>query len=152
MKVLFICTGNTCRSLMAQFLMNKKAADRGMAGWEARSAGVAAERYFQVPPGACRALAERGVAEISHTPQLVGREILGWADVVLPMTRGHREYLLDEYPEFGSKVRLFSEAAGWGERDVEDPIGQPDAAYRRCRDLLEEGLESIIGKHVPEKH
>ncbi|MDE2293144.1 MAG: low molecular weight protein arginine phosphatase [Elusimicrobia bacterium] len=148
MKVLFVCTGNTCRSLMAERLLLKLAADRGLPGVEARSAGVAAERYFPVPEGVRKALAERGTSPEGHVPQLVGRELLAWADLVVPMTRAHREGLLDQYPEFTSKTRLFSELAGRGEADVADPIGKPDAVYKACRDELESGLESFLRDHA----
>jgi len=147
MKVLFVCTGNTCRSLMAEFLFNKMAADEKLEGWQARSAGVAAEGYFPIPSGVKRALGERGIEKVEHTPELVHRELMDWADVIVPMTRGHREYLVDQYPEFRSKVRLFSELAGWGQRDVEDPIGRPDPVYQACRDSLEEGLQNILRNH-----
>ena len=149
MKVLFVCTGNTCRSLMAERLLRKMAADKGLKGWEARSAGMAAERYFPVPGGVKRALAERATDADGHTPQLVTRELLAWADLVAPMTAGHREALLDEYPEFTSKTKLFSELAGRGEADVADPIGQPDDVYRKCRDELETGLTAFLRNHAP---
>ncbi len=151
MRVLFVCTGNTCRSLMAERLLGKMAADRGLSGWEARSAGVAAERYFPVPAGVKKALAERGAVTDGHVPQLVGRELMGWADVVVPMTRVHRETLLDQYPEFTSKTRLFTELAGRGEADVADPIGQPDAVYKSCRDEIETGLDAFLRSHEPKK-
>ncbi|MBI3297056.1 MAG: low molecular weight protein arginine phosphatase [Elusimicrobia bacterium] len=148
MKVLFVCTGNTCRSLMAERLLLKMAADRKLAGWDARSAGVAAERYFAVPDGVKKALADRGTSTEGHVPQLTGRELLAWADLVVAMTSGHREALLDQYPEFTSKTKLFSELAGRGEADVADPIGQPDAVYRRCRDEIETGLDAFLRKHA----
>lgn len=149
MKVLFVCTGNTCRSLMAERLLLKLAADKGLTGWESRSAGMAAERYFPVPGGVKRMLAERGTNADGHTPQLVSRELLAWADLVAPMTSGHREALLDQYPEFTSKTKLFSELAGKGEADVADPIGQPDDVYRKCRDELQSGLEAFLRNHAP---
>ncbi|TBR20962.1 low molecular weight protein arginine phosphatase [bacterium] len=149
MKILFVCTGNTCRSLMAERLLLKLAADKGLKGWEARSAGMAAERYFPVPGGVKRALADRGTNADGHVPQLVSRELLAWADVVAPMTAGHRDALLEEYPEFTSKTKLFSELAGRGEADVADPIGQPDEVYRRCRDELASGLDAYLRNHAP---
>lgn len=148
MKVLFVCTGNTCRSVIAERLLRKMASDKGLQGWEARSAGVAAERYFPMPEGVKKALAERGTSPEGHIPQLVGRELMGWADLVVAMTRGHREALLDQYPEFTSKTKLFSEIAGRAEADVADPIGQPDAVYRRCRDEIETGLQAFLRDHA----
>ena len=152
MKILFVCTGNSCRSVMAEFLLNKMAADLGLKDWEARSCGVAAERYFPIPGGVHKALAARGITEVSHTPQLVTREALRWADAVLCMTRGHKEILLDEYPEFTDKIRAFGEFVGWGPRDIEDPIGQPEPVYRACSDILEKGIRSVIETHAAEKH
>jgi len=148
MNILFVCTGNSCRSVMAEFLLNKLAADRGLKEWEARSCGVAAERYFPIPGGVHKALGERGIAGVSHIPQLVTRELLKWADAVLVMARGHKEFLLDEYPEFTGKVHLFSEYAGWEPRDIEDPIGQPDPVYLACCATLEKGTRSIIESHA----
>ena len=152
MKILFVCTGNTCRSVMAERLLRKMAADRGLAGWEARSAGIAAERYFAVPSGVVKALAERGATPEGHVPQLAGREVLAWADLVVAMTQGHREALLEQYPEFTSRTRLFSELAGRGEADVADPIGQPDEVYRRCRDEIETGLDAYLRNHASQTH
>ena len=144
MKVLFVCTGNSCRSVMAHFLLNRMAADRELSGWEARSAGIAAERHFGVPDGVRNALKAKGIEDIEHVPQLATREILRWADLVLPMARMHRDYLLDQYPEFTSKTRLFLQHAGSGEKDVPDPIGKPDAGYVECRDLIEGALLKIL--------
>lgn len=132
---------------MGEYLVNRMAADGKLPGWEARSCGVAAERYFPVPGGVRKALAERGITDIKHTPQLVSRELLGWADLVLAMAKGHREMMLDEYPEHTDKIRLFGEEAGWGERDVSDPIGQPVEVYIRCRDAIEDGLRSVVERH-----
>lgn len=150
MKILFVCTGNSCRSVMAEFLLARAAADRGLKDWEARSCGVAAERYFPIPGGVHKALGERGIT-VEHTPQLVTRDLLRWADAVLCMTRGHKEVLLDEYPEFTSKLHSFGEYAGWGARDIDDPIGQPDPVYKACSDILEKGIRSILETHATEQ-
>ena len=144
MKILFVCTGNSCRSVMAEYLFNKIAAERGLSGWEARSAGIAAERYFGVPPEALKALDERGISEVRHVPQLATRELMAWADLVLCMAAVHFEVLHDQFPEHIEKTHLFLKYAGLGERDVDDPIGQPDEVYRRTRDIVGSGLEAVL--------
>lgn len=151
MHILFVCTGNSCRSVMAECLFNHLAKERGLAGWEARSCGVAAERSFPIPSGVRKAMSLRGIARVDHVPQLVTRELLDWADAVVPVTRGHLELLLDKYPESSSKTRLFSEMAGWATRDIDDPIGQPDSVYLACADILEAGTRSILERHGTQK-
>jgi protein-tyrosine-phosphatase len=135
---------------MAHYLLNKMAADRGLP-WEARSAGVAAERYFKVPPGVINALLERGITEIEHTPRLVTRESMKWADLVLGMAGHHVEALHDLFSEHIGKTHLFLEFAGTGTRDVDDPIGQPDEVYQRARDIIEAGIEAMIERNAHAK-
>jgi len=147
MKILFVCTGNTCRSVMAQFLLNKMAKDKGL-DLEALSAGMAAERHFPTPSGVKHSLKERGIDEVVHTPRYAAREVVAWADLIVAMTRGHREHLLDLYPEFTDRVKLFSEIAGNGEQDVDDPIGKPLPVYQKTRDQLEEGLKTFLEEHA----
>ncbi|MBI5243451.1 MAG: hypothetical protein HY922_07150 [Elusimicrobia bacterium] len=150
MKILFVCTGNSCRSVMAQYLLNKMAADRSLSDWEALSSGIAAERYFGVPAEALKALGERGVQDVQHTPRLVTRELMRWADVVLGMAAVHIDVLHDQFSEHIPKTHLFLDYAGLGERDVDDPIGQSEKVYLRARDLIEAGLEGIVkrGAHA----
>jgi protein-tyrosine phosphatase len=147
MNIVFVCTGNSCRSVIAEYLLNKMSKDKALK-WEARSCGTAAERYFPTPEGVKVALRERGIENFKHTPQLAGRELLGWADVVLAMTRGHRDHLIDDYPEFTDKTHLFTEYCADEVTDVPDPIGKPTAVYQKCRDDIEDALKSLLEKHA----
>lgn len=144
-RLLFVCTGNICRSLMAERLALKLAADRGLP-LEARSAGVAAESYFTPPAEVAAALRPCGCTPEGHRPQLAGRDLLRWADVVLVMTRRQRELLLDQFPEFTGKVHLLRSFAGLDDQDVADPIGKPQAVYDACRDRLLESLEALFSR------
>jgi protein arginine phosphatase len=89
------------------------------------------------------ALSEHGVARAPHRPQLVGREILAWADRVLVMTRGHYRAVVDAFPEHGRKTALLMEAAGL-KGEVADPYGYPLDAYRESRRLILEALDRLI--------
>ena len=144
-KILFICTGNVCRSLMAELLMARLSQQRGL-GLEVRSCGVAAEIYFAIPPGARAALAEVGITQVEHVAQLVTRDLLEWADLALTMTRTHCEELTDRFPEFGFKLHVLRGYAGLGETDILDPLGRPDKAFSHCRDKIAEALESVARK------
>lgn len=142
MKLLFVCTGNVCRSLMAERLSLRLAEERGLP-LRARSCGIAAEGYFEVPPEIWRALAEAGVAQTPHRPQLAGRELLAWADEALVMTARQRDFLVDAFPEHRGKVALLTERAGLA-GDIDDPIGKPWAEYQRCRRLISAALERLL--------
>ncbi|OGS58300.1 MAG: hypothetical protein A3J79_04040, partial [Elusimicrobia bacterium RIFOXYB2_FULL_62_6] len=134
---------NACRSVMAQRLL----ARLGGPGFEARSAGVAAEGYFQVPAGVRAALKGHGVEGFEHRPQLVTRELLAWADLVLVMERGHREFILDKFPEFRAKVHVLKAYAGRpGPEDVADPIGQADEVYAACCAELRACVEALLAR------
>ena len=148
MKIVFVCTGNSCRSVIAHYLLKKMAADKGLTDWEVQSCGVAAERHFPTPEGVLTALKERGIENIGHTPQLAGRELLTWADVVLTMTREHRDYLLDQYPEFTDKTYQFMEYSTGESTNIADPIGQATPVYLACRNTIEKALTNLLEKHA----
>ena len=105
---------------------------------EARSAGVAAERWFKPPEHVWKALSVDGLSPAPHTPQLVSRELLAWADQVLVMTRRHAEALRDAYPEHGRKIALLCES------DVADPMGRELSAFEQARLQILEGLERVL--------
>ncbi|MDD5303597.1 MAG: glycosyltransferase [Elusimicrobia bacterium] len=142
-RILFVCTGNICRSAMAERILAHWSQERGL-GLEVRSCGTAAESWYEVPDHARRLLAAEGAPPFKHAPQLVTRDHLRWADLVLVMTRAHRERLSEVYPEFGRKTRLLRELAGFGELDVDDPMGGTEEVFKRCLAVLKESLEALL--------
>ncbi|MCX5797180.1 MAG: L-threonylcarbamoyladenylate synthase [Elusimicrobia bacterium] len=144
-RVLFVCTGNSCRSVMAEALLNRAARERGL-DLEARSAGVAAaDPSFPTPAGVRRALAAAGIPSVQHIPQPVTRELLDWADHILVMERRQRELLLGLYPDAAPKVATLG-----GAEDIADPIGQADEAYVECCRKLARSLDAILSRHRKE--
>lgn len=126
MKVLFVCTGNLCRSPLAEAL----AVSRGV---EARSAGTAALEGEPATPEARAVAAERGLDLSAHRARLLAPEHVDWADAVLVMGESHRRRV--EELGGGAKVTLLDEA------DVADPYGLGLADYRRCLETIERALE-----------
>jgi protein-tyrosine phosphatase len=142
-RILFVCTGNICRSAMAEHLLRRLAAERGL-DLQTASAGIAAEPYYQVPDAVKRLLAAEGVPSFQHKARLATREVLGWADRILVMTDAHHDFIVERYPEFASRTRLLREAAGFGEQDVEDPMGRPDEVFARCLAVIRESLHALL--------
>lgn len=127
---------------MAERLAAKIAAQARL-DWSVRSCGVAADLHYRVPEGVRKALAAEGVAEIEHRPQLVGRPLLGWADLALAMTAAQVEEVLERFPEFGGKVRLLNAEAGLGGADIADPMGRPDRVFADCCRRIRAAVEAL---------
>ena len=122
--VLFVCTGNTCRSPMAAALLNAEAAAR-TAHIKASSAGLFANDGAPMSDGARRALSALDVMPPTHAAQNVSEELVKKADVIVAMTAGHAMQLLMRHPDAATRIVTFSE-------EISDPFGGDDACYLRC--------------------
>jgi protein-tyrosine phosphatase len=136
LMVLFVCTGNTCRSPMAETLFRHLAAERlGCApdeieqrGLVVTSAGLAAWSGAKASAGAVEAMAEFGADLTAHESQPVTETLVRQADVIWTMTASHRAALLAQFPEAGGRVAMLAP----DRQDVSDPIGGPVSTYRAC--------------------
>ncbi len=135
-KVLFVCTGNTCRSPLAEGLLKKMAREKG---WDLGvcSAGLAAFPGVPAPLEAVEAAREKGFSLEAHLSQPLSKPLVLESDLILTMTAKHKEMILKKMPALGPKVNMLSEMAGEGERDIEDPAGQPIESYRETLNQIE---------------
>ena len=144
--VLFVCTGNTCRSPMAEGLFLKAVADR--ADYEVSSAGVAASKGTPANRETEVVLKKRGASLEDFHSRPVSEAILSKATHVFAMTRGHLEVLEARFPHHVDKFYLTCEFADvpkkGGSIDVPDPIGMGRAAYEDVANVLEAAIPTII--------
>ncbi len=143
--ILFVCTGNICRSPMAEGLLRHHT--RAQGGYRALSAGVGAVDGHPPSPEAVQAMAELGIDISGQRSRMVTRELVRQADYILGMTRGHVDTLRILYPEAQEKtflLREFDHPLEEFEKDIPDPIGAGLEAYRECRDTLEQGVLSLL--------
>lgn len=126
MRILFVCTGNTCRSPMAEGLARQIFNPE----FEVESAGLAAWDGDSASPNAVAVLRERGIDLSSHQARRVTREILDEADWIIPMTEDHEERLCSMFPESKPKVKRLG---AWSTKaknfDVLDPWGGTVETY-----------------------
>jgi protein-tyrosine phosphatase len=141
--ILFVCTGNICRSPVAQLLSERLASEAGLS-WSASSAGVEAEIGKTMTPGAARTLASRGIRGSKHIAHQLDAEMLAAADEVYALTRGHKSVIASRFPAHAAKVKVLREAAGLPDADVEDPYGESDGVYESCALSIEEALNILI--------
>lgn len=145
---LFVCTGNTCRSPMAEGLFRKLLSDKlGCAedslvdrGYVVVSAGLSAPPGSPAAEEAIEALQQRNIDLSGHESQPLTERLLHYADHVYTMTRGHREAILSLLPELEERVQLLSRSG----KDISDPIQFGLDEYIRCAGEIEGNLREIL--------
>lgn len=147
-RILFVCTGNLCRSPMAAAILRRRLAeDPERTQWRVDSAGLWAEDGLPASRFAVTAMAERGYDLSEHRSQSVTPDLVAQADLILGMTPSHVEALRLAFPRHARKVHLLAEMVG-GSFGVEDPYGESLSVYQAVADeleaLIEEGYPRIV--------
>jgi protein-tyrosine phosphatase len=151
---LFVCTGNTCRSPMAEALFRRLLSERQHCsddelvdrGFMVSSAGVAAGVGQPASDESIEQMRLRGIDLRGHESQPLTAELLTQADRVFTMTRGHRELVVRQFPQLAERVELLARDGG----DVVDPIGGGPEDYRRCAEQIESHLHRILDEFPSE--
>jgi protein-tyrosine-phosphatase len=146
MKILFVCTGNTCRSPLAEAIARKIAIDRGLSDLEVASAGTSAWDGAAASDGALLVGMEHGLDLSHHRAQLLSRELVASSDVVLAMGPHH----LERVQALGGTNNAYTLAGyashGKNERAISDPVGAELSVYRATYQELEREIRRALDR------
>ena len=158
-RILFVCTGNSCRSVMAQGLLQKRLKE-----WEHRlpgpievdSAGVFAIEGMSPSKETLKLLQREGVDLSSHMAKLLSDEMIRTADLVFVMEQFQLIELLRRVPEAKGKVHLLKAyglptAGELGDPNIPDPIGKPTEFYEVCFVTIRDAIARIANSLAPSK-
>lgn len=143
MEIIMVCTGNTCRSPMAEALLRRKIHSAGVADQiQVSSSGVAA--YEQSPPSAqaVAVMADRGIDITCHRARQLREDLAAQADLLLTMTPSHKLQIVTAWPQYSGRTYTLHELLG-SKGVVQDPYGGSAAEYEACARELENLIERI---------
>jgi protein-tyrosine phosphatase len=148
--ILFVCTGNTCRSPMAETLCRKMVSDRlncppetlADHGIMIASAGISATMGGRPSAESVQAMAARGLHLGDHESQPVTEALVRQADVIWTMTGSHRSAIVQRWPEAAARTEVLSH----DEQDIADPIGGPLDFYKQCAAQIQAELEFRLAR------
>lgn len=145
-RFLLVCSGNTCRSPMAEALLRHRLAEKlgcteaqlADRGYHVESAGVDAHDGDEVSPEAVLAMRARGLDISGHRSRRLTEDLVNRADHIFAMTSGHVGRIAARFPAAQARIKLL------GDQDVLDPLGSSERVYMACAEQMDEALRRRI--------
>lgn len=147
MRILFVCTGNTCRSPMAEYFAKKYIKENNLENCEVGSAGINAATGQSASKEAVKVMKEKGVDITDHRSKMLMKEDLKENDKVFTMTNSQKEVIEDMYG-FKEVYTLKHYVKSCEDCDILDPFGFDTSKYRETRDEIEFAVNKLFDRFI----
>lgn len=146
-SILFVCTGNSCRSPMAEALAKEMFANN----IKVASAGTHVMPGMKASSGSIVAMQKIDLDLSKHESQMLTEDLIDQYDLLICMTIGHKRHTLDLHPDAIGKVSVLTDFLGGESLGIDDPVGLSSEAYEECAKQIQKCLQGFLKELLEER-
>ncbi len=147
-NIVFVCTGNTCRSPMAEALMKKLLKDNNIDTINVISRGLSAFENSPASENSIKAIKKYNIDLTSHRAKSLSPDELKYYDLILTMSSNHKNIIISAFPDVKDKIFTVYEFSFNKNADISDPFGGNIEIYEKCLDEIYKCIEEIVKKQI----